>query len=125
MRFLVYLICTFFCTALYASPATYNAAKELAERHEKSLSNSQIQTLTSMQGVVGGKVIAECFSVTQASKSASFALVMQLDATGTIVRTWLDGNSEGAKCFEKKMTAQRLFAPPFSPFYTIFEMNSK
>ncbi|MFJ2988642.1 hypothetical protein ACIPF8_12305 [Collimonas sp. NPDC087041] len=123
MKFINLLMGVFFCGALHASPMEYMTAKGLADRHEKMLSNAQIQALTSTQGVVGGKAIAECSVTMSSPESGQFSLVMQIDNNGTIVRTWLSGDSDVAKCFEKKMTGQKLFVPPFSPFYTVFEMH--
>lgn len=115
--------CALFCATAYASPMTYGTAKVLANRHEKSLSTTQLQVLTTAQGTVGGKAIAECLATGHAAKPTSFALVMELDAAGTVVHTWREGDSEISKCFESKMAAQKLFTPPFSPFYTVFEIN--
>lgn len=119
----VNVICAFFCTSLCALPMEYKEAKVLADRHEKSLSNTQIQALISSQGMVGGKAMTECVAMVPSSTQTSFALVMQLDDSGRVVHTWLDRDSDVAKCFEKKMATQKLFVPPFSPFYTVYEMT--
>lgn len=73
----------------------------MAYQHEKSLSSIELQILTSGQGSVGGKALVECFGGSKGAKSTSFALVMELDDAGKIVRTWLNGESDAEKCFQR------------------------
>jgi hypothetical protein len=107
----------------FSSELSYQSARLLADKNEKALSSSQLQALTSAQGTVGGTAMGECLALRKTSGAFKFALVMQLDESGKVARTWLDGDSDVAKCFEKKMATQNLFVPPFSPFYTVYDMT--
>jgi hypothetical protein len=111
------------CYAGDAVPKAYKDAKALADRDEKALSSTQLQLLTAAQGNIGGTAVSECMVSVRPKLPVSFALVMQLDASGTILKAWPDGVTPIAKCFESKMRGKVLNTPPFSPFYTVFEIQ--
>jgi len=122
---IVFFVSLLLSADLFASTLSYKEVKTLADKHEQSLPVAQAQDLMKAQGMVGGKALTECFDSVPGPRTIPFVLVMQLDGNGIVVHTWLDGGSDVAKCFEKKLATQKLFVPPFVPFYTSFEMQFK
>ncbi len=111
--------------ALSATDLDYTAARALAEKHESALNPEQTQALILSQGDVGGRALADCRLESGGilADLSPFTVVLELDATGKVMRTWREGESPIATCFEKTMQAQSLAAPPQAPFYTYFAMS--
>jgi len=112
-------------SALAAPTAGYDAALALATKDEAALSPDQAAALIVSQGDVGGRALAQCRTDNGGilADLAAFTVVLELDAAGKVVRTWRDGDSPIAACFEKAMQAQTLVAPPRAPFHTFFAMS--
>ena len=115
------LLCSF--SSVHASEVTYEQSKAWADRDEASLSPNQQQALIESQGRVGGAAHASCLDGHSKPDLSPYTLVMELDSSGKVVRTWLHGGSALAKCFNQEMSKATLFAPPKTPFYTSFEMD--
>lgn len=109
--------------AAHADAMTYDAAKTHADRDEAALSPQQLQALTDSQGRAAGEIFATCLPASLGQPQADFTVVMMLDATGRVVRTWRSGESAIAVCFEREMARKQLFEPPAAPFYSSFEMH--
>ncbi|MET0808151.1 MAG: hypothetical protein ABWX93_05265 [Pseudoxanthomonas sp.] len=60
---------------------------------------------------------------TPAPDLSALVVVMELDAQGKVVRTWLKGSSPLAICLRKHAAARWLSAPPRAPFHTSIEVS--
>ena len=109
--------------AISSSALSYEQAKSNADRDERSLSPAQTQQLLASQGKAGGEAHASCLQPESKSDMSAYTVVMELDSSGKVARTWLKGASPLATCFNKEMATKSLFAPPHAPFYTSFEMS--
>ena len=114
-----------FAAGATASELSYEQAKVHADRDEASLSSAQTQSLIESQGTAAGPSFSNCPPSTAHPDLSPFTVVMELNASGKVVRTWLKGNSEIAVCFNQQMSRKTLFVPPRAPFYTSFEMSWK
>jgi len=112
-------------SAIAAPTAGYDEALALARTDEASLSPEQAAVLTESQGDAGGRMLAQCRTDNGGilADLSAFTVVLQLDGKGKVLRTWRDGESPIAACFEKAMQAQSLAAPPRAPFHTFFAMS--
>ena len=54
---------------------------------------------------------------------SNFVVVMRLDASGKVARTWRRGDSPLALCVERNARGKILFVPPRNPFYTSLEIS--
>jgi hypothetical protein len=117
------------CIALIASVAagetelTYIGAKVLADHDEAALTPAEMEALHVAQGVAGGEAFGACSPPASDAELIPFTVVMKLDASGKILRTWLDGTSAIAKCFNTAISTRSLNKPPYAPFYTSFAMS--
>ena len=107
--------------AIAATELDYVAAKALADKDEASLGREQGSALLDSQSKLLGDGIAAC-AMPNPDLSA-FVVVMELDATGRVVRTWLQGDSPLAICFRKFAARGELPAPPRTPFYSSIELS--
>lgn len=107
--------------AALASDFTFEQAKARANSDEAALSTEQEAALVSSQGRIAYPTFANCPASDLADRRLPFTVVVELDGTGKVVRTWLSGTSAIANCLDKAMREGSLFQPPKSPFYTSFE----
>ncbi|WP_109126404.1 hypothetical protein [Dyella sp. C11] len=54
----------------------------------------------------------------------TFVIVAQLDEAGVAVRTWRDGDSDMATCFDRHISGTQFFVPPHVPFYVFIGMHA-
>ena len=108
-------------TVLAAPILEYADAKTLADKDEASLSSQQGAEMRAAQGVLLESGAAAC--ATPNPDLSALVLVVELDAQGKIVRTWLQGNSPLAICLRKYTATQTLPAPPRAPFHTSMELS--
>jgi len=108
-------------TVLAAPILEYADAKTLADKDEASLSSQQAAGMRAAQGTLLESGAAAC--ATPNPDLSALVLVVELDAQGKIVRTWLQGNSPLAICLRKYTATQTLPAPPRAPFYTSMELS--
>ena len=99
----------------------YADAKALADKDEASLSSQQGAEMRAAQGTLLESGATAC--ATPNPDLSALVLVVELDAQGKIVRTWLQGNSPLAICLRKYTATQTLPAPPRAPFYTSMELS--
>jgi hypothetical protein len=116
------LIFSSFAGVALAAALTYSDAKALADRDEASLGSSS-GALVEAQGTVLGPLLADCARSIGGADQSSFVVVMELDASGRIVKTWRQGSSPISACFESSVMGKSLVSPPKAPFYTSFEMH--
>ncbi|MBD8900588.1 hypothetical protein [Rhodanobacter sp. DHG33] len=108
--------------AAFASDAAFANAKALADRDEGALSGEQQQALAQSQAPVVQAALSSCLGA-NGPKPFSFVVVVELDSTGEVMRTWRSDDSKMADCFQRTASKAKLFTPPKSPFYSSFEMN--
>ena len=117
------LLLIFLSTASVAADLTYEQALTKADRDEASLSAAQTNALVAAQGAAAKSSFAKCPVPSPHADLSPFVLVMELDANGKVVRTWLHGSSPIAICFHSQMATKSLSKPPRTPFYTSFNMS--
>ena len=108
--------------ALSAAPALeYTEAKALADKDEASLAPAESENLHKAQSELLDAGTAAC--ATPKPDLSSFVVVMELDAEGKVVRTWLQGSSPIGICLRKYVADKTLIAPPRTPFYSSLELS--
>ncbi|MEO7431125.1 MAG: hypothetical protein ABIR62_03740 [Dokdonella sp.] len=88
---------------------------------EASLSEGQHAQLVASLKEIARIVSADCPASDRADRRLPFTLVMELDASGKVLSTWITGESEFSGCLSKTMSRSLLFVPPKAPFFTSFE----
>jgi hypothetical protein len=104
-----------------AQTDSYTQAKAKADADEAVLSSTERQTLMTAQSAMVDKGIAVC--ATPNPDMAPFTVVAELDPAGRVVRTWREGGTPLAICFQKQLANQILSRPPRTPFFTSFELS--
>lgn len=99
----------------------YHDAKAIADADEASLSPQQRADLRASQSALLESGTTAC--ATADPDLSALIVVMQLDAHGKVMRTWLQGNSQLAICLRRHAAAQSLAPPPRAPFYTSIELS--
>lgn len=110
-------------TCSCSSKLSFEQADALSDRDEAALTSDQHDLYVASQGRAGGEAIATCRAADPRASLSDFALIMKLDASGKITQTWLQGDSDLAKCFQKEMSQKSFFTPPRAPFYSGFGMK--
>jgi hypothetical protein len=106
----------------HAAPGLeFSDAKRLADQDEASLTPQQKEALVASQGSLLDAGAAVC--ATPKPDLSPFVVVVELDASGKVVRTWLQGNSPLAICFRKYVAQRSFAAPPRSSFYSSIELS--
>lgn len=109
--------------AASAGEMTFEQASALATKDSATLSIDQMASLADSQEKASRAVRAKCPEPVKKADYAPFTVVMEVDATGRITRTWLQGSTAVATCFNEGMKAQTLAKPPHAPFYASYNMN--
>lgn len=104
-----------------ASALEYAEAKASADKDEASLAQSASQDLLKSQSELLEAGAAAC--ATPTPDLSPFVVVMELDAQGMVVRTWLQGSSPIGICMRKYVSGKTLIVPPRVPFYTSLELS--
>jgi hypothetical protein len=108
--------------ALSAAPTLeYAEAKALADKDEASLAPAEMENLRKAQGELLDTGTAAC--ATPKPDLSPFTVVMELDAQGKVVRTWLQGSSPIGICLRKYVADKILIVPSRVPFYTSLELS--
>lgn len=122
MKLLALLALAMISMSVAAGPdLEYADAKALADSDEDSLPEEQSSKLVAAQAELMNSGIATC--ATPNPNFSAFVVVMELDAGGKVVRTWLQGDSPLAVCFRKHVAAGVLTPPPRAPFYSSIELS--
>ena len=124
IRFFVVAVCLMPALVLGRDLAI-EQVKIRASIDEASLSDGQRAQLVSSLKELSRLVFADCPASDRADRHLPFTLVMELDASGKVVSTWSEGDSEIANCMAKTMSRSLLFVPPKAPFFTSFEYTVK
>jgi len=99
----------------------YAEAKTLADKDEASLAPAVMENLHKAQGELLNAGTAAC--ATPRPDLSPFVVVMELDAGGKVVRTWLQGSSPIGICLRKYVVDKVLIVPPRAPFHTSLELS--
>ena len=106
---------------LLVKAENFSDAKALADRDEARLSPDQTQALVLSQRQLLQGALTSCPKISEAGSARR--VVMMIDSSGAVLRTWLSGDSEPERCLGRMAKQAMLFKPPFSPFYTSLEIE--
>ena len=104
-----------------ASALEYAEVKALADKDEASLAPEASASLLKLQGELLEAGAAAC--ATPTPDLSPFVVVLELDAQGKVLRTWLQGSSPIGICMRKYVSGKILIVPPRAPFYTSLELS--
>lgn len=103
-----------------AAPARleYIDAKRLADADEKSVTGPAHDAMLAAQRRLLDAGVVECSLGNPQKDFSGFTIVMALDASGHVQRTWREGGSPLAICIQKYVRDKIVFVPPRAPFHT-------
>lgn len=96
----------------------YIDAKRLADADEKSVTGPAHEAMLAAQRRLLDAGVVECSLGNPQKDFSGFTIVMQLDATGHVLRTWRQGGSPLAICIQRYVRDKVVFVPPRAPFHT-------
>lgn len=99
----------------------YAEAKALSDKDEASLAQAESESLRKAQGELLDASTAAC--AMPRPDLSPFVVVMELDAEGKVVRTWLQGSSPIGICLRKYVAGKILIVPSRTPFHTSLELS--
>ncbi len=121
---ILFAMLVFAATAAFASDVSFDQANALAAKDSASLDGDQTLALVQSQSKASDAMLKKCPRPVRKADFAAFVVVMELDATGKVTRTWLQGTTSAAECFNKEFAHQTLsFKPPHAPFYASYDMH--
>lgn len=100
------------------APLEYIDAKRLADADEKSVTGAAHEAMLAAQRKLLDAGVVECSLGKPQKDFSGFTIVMALDASGHVQRTWRDGVSPLAICIQKYVRDKVVFVPPRAPFHT-------
>jgi hypothetical protein len=109
-------------SSAFGGELTFGQAKSLADHDEGALSQQQQLVLNQTQAPVVQSGLAGCLGA-NGEKPFSFVVVVELDSTGKVRKTWRSDDAGTTECFQNVVAKATLFSPPKSPFYSSFEMK--
>ena len=99
-------------------PFEYIDAKRLADADEKSVTGPAHDAMLAAQRKLLDAGVVECSLGKPQKDFSGFTVVMALDASGHVQRTWREGGSPLAICMQKYVRDKLVFIPPRTPFHT-------
>ena len=99
-------------------PIEYIDAKRLADADEKSVTGAPHDAMLAAQGKLLDEGVVACSLGKPQKDFSGFTVVMELDATGRVQRTWREGGSPLAICLQRYVRDRIVFIPPRAPFHT-------
>lgn len=103
-----------------ADPVKFEEAKALADANEANLSSDMRRQLLQSQGQALGSALGACAQPGMDLKV--FTLVFQLNAEGTVARSWREGETPLARCVHKELVASGFKGVWPDPFYTSIKL---
>jgi len=101
----------------------FTAAKAAADADEASLApDARAATLDRQRAFLDAGVAA-CADLQSTAQLQDFVVVVRLDASGTVMRTWRRGDSPLALCIERHSRGKVMFVPPRAPFHASLEVT--
>ncbi|HEY2347127.1 MAG TPA: hypothetical protein VGH80_14845 [Xanthomonadaceae bacterium] len=105
-----------------ADEMNYGQAAALAAKDSATLSVDQLAAIVESESKAWSAVRQHCPEPVRKADFEPFTVIMELDASGKITRTWLKGDTAVAICFNKGLGGQTLAKPPHAPFYASYDM---
>ena len=99
-------------------PLEYIDAKRLADADEMSVTGRAHQAMLAAQAALLDAGVVECSLGKPQKDFSGFTIVMALDASGKVQRTWREGGSPLAICLQRYVRDKVVFIPPRAPFHT-------
>ena len=96
----------------------YVDAKRLADADEKSVTGAAHDAMLAAQRTLLDAGVVECSLGKPQKDFSGFTIVMALDASGHVQRTWREGGSPLAICLQRYVRDKVVFVPPRAPFHT-------
>ena len=101
-----------------AEPLEYYDARKLADADEAGVTGPARDAMLAAQRKLLDAGVVECSLGKPQKDFSGFTIVMELDATGHVQRTWREGGSPLAICIQKYVRDKVVFIPPRAPFHT-------
>lgn len=101
----------------------FTAAKAAADADEASQDAAARATALERQRAFLEEGVAFCADVRNTAQLEDFIVVVRLDASGHVVRTWRRGDSPLALCIERHARGRLMFVPPRAPFHASLEVG--
>jgi hypothetical protein len=121
MRTMLAATLLFATVAASADDMTFDQASALAGKDSATLNVDQVSALAESESKASTAVRAHCPEPVHKDDFASFTVIMEIDASGKITRTWLKGSTKVAICFNEGMSHRTLVKPPHAPFYAAWD----
>lgn len=96
----------------------YVDAKRLADADEKSVTGPAHEAMLAAQRRLLDAGVVDCSLGKPQKDFSGFTIVMELDASGLVRRTWREGGSPLAICLQRYVRDKVVFVPPRAPFHT-------
>ncbi len=107
-----------------AADLSFEEAQTKATHDSATLNADQMVALAESQNKLITPANKACMkSLPKKPDLSDYTVIMQLDATGKVVHTWLKGTTPLALCFNQQMAGKTLFVPPTAPFYAQLDIN--
>ena len=99
----------------------YAEAKALADANEASLSADVMSRLLQAQGDALASGLRSCAHPEM--DLSKFTVVFVLDAQGSVVKSWREGETPLARCMHRELSNATFKGPWTEPFYTSIELT--
>ncbi|MDN5781388.1 MAG: hypothetical protein L0H23_05095 [Luteimonas sp.] len=109
--------------AVVETPMDFVAAKAAADADEASQEDTARTVALEQQSAFLDAGVSACADARSTARLEAFVIVVELDATGHVVRTWRRGDSPLALCIERQARGKRMFVPPRAPFHASLEVS--
>jgi len=109
--------------ALAQAGMDFTAAKSAADADEASLDAAARDAALERQRAFLDARVAACADIRTTARLEDFVVVVELDATGHVARTWRRGDSPLALCIERDARGKLMFVPPRAPFHASLEVG--
>ena len=101
----------------------FTAAKAAADADEASLAEDARAAVFDQQRAFLDAGVSACADLKSTAQLEDFVVVVRLDDSGTVVRTWRRGDSPLALCIERQSRGKVMFVPPRAPFHASLEVT--
>lgn len=101
----------------------YRQAKRLADADEASVTGPARVRMLDAQKALLDAAVFDCAQHQARDDFSPFAVALELDATGKVVRTWREGASPLAICVQRYVRDKQAFVPPVAPFHSVLEVS--
>ena len=106
-----------------AEPLEYYDARKLADADEAGVTGPARDAMLAAQRKLLDAGVVECSLGKPQKDFSGFTVVMALDASGRVLRTWRQGGSPLAICLQRYVRDKTVFVPPKAPFHTSLDIS--